>query len=396
MNWTPQQEKALQDVGAWIRNPGRKPFYYLAGYAGTGKTTLAKHLAQDVVGEVLFGAFTGKAAHVLRTKGCPNASTIHSMIYIPRAKCRERLTQLETLAADHLSGKAVLPADEYEMLQGAIAEERKRVAQPSFALNEDSPIKGAGLVVLDECSMLNDQIGNDILSFGVPVLVLGDPAQLPPVRGGGFFTASKPDTLLTDIQRQARDNPIIDMATRVRQGDSLPYGDYGSSKVVERADRYEALTCGQILVGRNATRLRYNSHLRSLMGRTRIVEEGDKIVCLRNNHDLGLLNGSIWWVDAVVDDGSGVLNLSIFNEEARLDVPAHEDVLAGQEPVGGYFDRQGAEEFTHAGALTVHKAQGSQWDDVMVVDESSVFRSSAREWLYTALTRAAERVTVVR
>ena len=95
--------------------------------------------------------------------------------------------------------------------------ERKRLAQPAFTLNQFSPVKDAGLVVIDECSMVDDRMGQDLLSFGTKVLVLGDPAQLPPVRGSGFFTDTEtPDVMLTEIHRQAKDNPIIAMATKVR------------------------------------------------------------------------------------------------------------------------------------------------------------------------------------
>ena len=397
MNWTAQQQTALTRVSEWIRKPG-KPFFYLAGYAGTGKTTLAKHLSQDVVGQVLFAAYTGKAAHVLRSKGCEGASTIHSLIYLPKGECRARLDELEDRLVLHESGTRRLDHSELQMLREAINLERERIAKPAFSLNEASDLKGASLLVLDESSMIDGRVGSDLLSFGVPILVLGDPAQLPPVRGEGFFTSHEPDFLLTDVQRQARDNPIIELATRVRSGKSLDAGQYGTSLVLDgRPAPEDVLAASQVLVGRNETRHRYNMRMRELLGRKELVEPGDKIVCLRNNHDIGILNGSIWWVEEVVgSEDSDVMLLTIFNEEGRIDVPAHRDSFMPGPTAGSWFDRQGAEEFCHAGALTVHKSQGSQWDDVMVIDESAVFRSSARNHLYTAITRASERVTVIR
>jgi exodeoxyribonuclease-5 len=137
--------------------PGRNgtpPVFRLFGYAGTGKTTLARHIADGVDGEVKFAAFTGKAALVMRNKGCDNASTIHSLIY----RARE-------------SG----------------------VEQPSFELWDDAPASKAKLIVIDECSMVDAELGRDLMSFDCPLLVLGDPAQLPPIQGGGFFTDSEPD-----------------------------------------------------------------------------------------------------------------------------------------------------------------------------------------------------------
>lgn len=190
MSWSPQQEAAIKDVRAWLKDKSRQVFY-LAGYAGTGKTTLAKDLAGGVRGEVLYGAFTGKAALVLHRKGCDGASTIHSMIYK--------------------------------------LDEEQETWQPSFTLNPFSPVKDADLVIIDECSMVDEGLGRDLLSFGTKVLVLGDPAQLPPVKGEGFFTARTPDVMLTEVHRQALDNPIIAMSMKVREGGRLDPGEYGSS-----------------------------------------------------------------------------------------------------------------------------------------------------------------------
>ena len=151
--FTPHQDAALKAVAAWLKaKPGQggtPQTFRLFGYAGTGKTTLARHLAEAVDGKVLFAAFTGKAALVMRSKGCERASTIHSLIY----KTRE-------------SGEEV----------------------PSFDLWDDAPASKAALIVIDECSMVDAELGRDLMSFGVPLLVLGDPAQLPPIQGGGFFT----------------------------------------------------------------------------------------------------------------------------------------------------------------------------------------------------------------
>ena len=83
--FAPQQDEALKAVSNWLKE-GRSPLFRLFGYAGTGKTTLAKHFAEHVDGDVLFAAFTGKAAQVLRSRGASNAKTIHSLIYRPRGE----------------------------------------------------------------------------------------------------------------------------------------------------------------------------------------------------------------------------------------------------------------------------------------------------------------------
>ncbi len=393
MTPSPQQDIALRKVKQWLEKKD-KPFFYLAGWAGTGKTSIATHFAEGVGGQVLYGAYTGKAAAVMRSKGCVGATTLHSLCYIPKQKCRERLRELT--AALEIAGRAC-DFDQIAMLQDQIADEQKQLSRPSFALNDASALKQASLLIVDECSMAGERMGEDLLSFGVPILALGDPCQLPPVRGEGYFTASTPDYLLTEIHRQARDNPIIRMASIVRESGTLAYGDYGNSSVVREIDSHDALQFDQVIVGRNATRGKYNEKIRRLLGRRSLVEAGDRVVCLRNNHDLGLMNGAVFHVSGASSDEEGQV-LSIFDEDTALDVPIHTDTMMhGAVPDGsGFFERQGREEFCHAYALTCHKSQGSQWPSVLIFDESAAFAGNASRWLYTAVTRASERVTIIR
>ena len=98
---------------------------------------------------------------------------------------------------------------------------------PSFDLWDDAPASKAKLIVIDECSMVDGELGRDLMSFGVPVLVLGDPAQLPPVQGGGFFTDAEPDVMLTEVHRQAQDDPIVRLSMDIRAGNRLEEGEYG-------------------------------------------------------------------------------------------------------------------------------------------------------------------------
>ena len=80
VEWSPQQEQALSAVSAWLKDKDGPQVFRLFGWAGTGKSTLARHLAQGVK-SVKYAAFTGKAALVMRKRGCKGASTIHSLIY---------------------------------------------------------------------------------------------------------------------------------------------------------------------------------------------------------------------------------------------------------------------------------------------------------------------------
>lgn len=375
MQFSPQQDDALKAVARWLK-AGTPQVFRLFGYAGTGKTTLARHFAQGLDGAVQFAAFTGKAAQVLRSKGATNARTIHSLIYRPRG---------EESVADEATGKTSIA--------------------PTFVMNRQSPIAKAKLVVIDECSMVDEQLGRDLLSFATPVLVLGDPGQLPPVSGGGFFTEAEPDFLLTEIHRQARDNAIIRLAQDVREGREFLRGDYGQAQVIgkDEVSKDMVLAADQVLVGTNRTRRRYNGRLRELKGFTAAFPQaGDKLVCLRNDPSKGLLNGSLWKVMTssreTVKPG---INLLVSPEDDDPDrgvakIKLLKDAFEEPDAEVPWQTRKRYDDFDFGYALTVHKAQGSQWNSVVLFDESWAFKDTRQRWLYTAVTRAAERLTVVR
>ncbi len=375
MEFSPQQDNALVEANRWIKG-GESQIFRLFGYAGTGKTTLARHIAEGVDGDVLFAAFTGKAAQVLRSKGARKASTIHSLIYRPRGE--------ETVEDEETGKKNVLPM---------------------FSLNRQSAVSKADLIIIDECSMVDEELGRDLMSFGTPILVLGDPGQLPPVSGGGFFTDHEPDILLEEVHRQARDNPIIDIAQRVREGAEVMIGDYGeTAKVISKSDITSELVmdADQVLVGTNRTRRLYNQRLRELKGfEGPLPAAGDKLVCLRNDNTKGLLNGSLWQVTSAPRTVKQFMNLLVRAEDEGI-----ERNSAKIKVLKTVFEQPGVEipwqtrrrhdDFDYGYALTVHKAQGSQWDEVVLFDESYAFREHRQRWLYTAITRAAERLTIVK
>lgn len=397
MNWSPQQERAIPKAKEWIRS-GSDPVFMIAGWAGTGKTTLAKELVSEVKGTVHFAAYTGKAAHVLRKAGCENVSTLHSLIYLPKAKCESKLKKLEAELVQ-LGVTVPEPTEAIAKVKLAIKHELANLNRPAWTLNTDSPLNEASLVVVDEYSMIDQQLGSDLLSFGCRVLALGDPGQLPPIKGTGFFSR-KPDIMLTEIHRQERENPIIWMANEVREGRTLQPGTYGESRVVRFEDTppedLQRLVLGtdQLLVGRNATRSSSNRRTRELLGRTNpLPVPGDRVVCLRNNHKIGILNGQIWTV-AGSAEGDEALLLDLTNEDGgRLSCLAHPHHFRGESDKLGYWDRLNAEEFDYGYALTCHKAQGSSWPSVLLFDEWN--RENRNQWLYTAITRAAEKITIV-
>src|SRR5579864_4254830 len=363
MDWSREQQTALDRVGRWLR-AGEPQVFRLFGFAGVGKTTLARHIAQGASGEAAFAAFTGKAALVMRGKGCPGATTIHALIY--------RATEDD---------------------EGA----------PKFTLNHDGPASRAGLIVIDECSMVDADLGRDLMSFGKPILVLGDPAQLPPVQGGGFFTEAEPDAMLTEVHRQARNDPIVRLSMQIREGRALEKGQYGETQVVGRdaLDPDRVMRADQVLVGRNATRRAYNKRMRERQDITDpLPVAGDKLVCLRNNRKKALFNGGLWRVKQRAQPKSTriVTMRRTPDEDVRskpVKVPVRTDCCArGIEDIP-WEQRKPYDEFDYGYVLTVHKSQGSQWDDVVLFDESFAFQDSRARWLYTGITRAAKRLSVV-
>ena len=362
--FTPHQDAALSAASNWLKGArGRSSIFRLFGYAGTGKTTLVKHIAEGVDGKVLFAAFTGKAACVMRSNGCYSASTIHSLIY------RARESGEET---------------------------------PSFELWNDAPASKAKLIIIDECSMVDAELARDLMSFGVPLLVLGDPAQLPPIHGGGFFTDAKPDAMLTEVHRQAQDDPIVRLSMEIRAGNPLTQGQYGETQVVRRdaLDPKRVLDADQVLVGRNVTRRAYNARLRERRGFTDALPmAGDKLVCLRNNRRKGLFNGGLWMVKESPKARRQIIRMRLKPDEdlgeRLIKVSVRPECFTGTIEEFDWPQRKAYDEFDFGYVLTVHKAQGSQWDDVVLFDESAAFPDNRDRWLYTGVTRAAKRLTIV-
>jgi len=391
MDWSPQQDAALKKISAWVRGRG-KQWFYLAGYAGTGKTTLAMEMGDAAPGgSVLYASYTGKAALVMRKKGCRDARTIHSLIYTP--------------------------------------EEDPDTGEVHFRLDPKSELAGAGLLVIDEVSMVNEEIASDLLSFGIPILVLGDPAQLPPVKGAGFFTNNQPDMMLTEIHRQAKGNPIIELATRARGGERLSAGRWagaeGCALVMDwdGVPQKSLLAAGQVICGTNKTRRGLNASMRAALRATGALSApapkqpdwmpvaGDKLICLKNNKDLGLFNGGLWTCLEVRDGpvhhpgtrkrqaerGVVYMTLSSLDEERGLtEVEVRQEFFQGREDDLTPRQRRPYHEFDFGYAITCHKSQGSQWDNVLVRDQSFVFAEMRDRWLYTAVTRAAQNLVVGR
>ena len=409
---TADQQEAEALIEAWYFHLNTQIFV-LCGYAGTGKTFLVDHVVRAlglVAGEsAAFVAPTGKAASVLIQSGVP-ATTVHSLIY----------TREEDIEVDE-NGEV-------------ISEQFLRFVKKESI---DSKIR---LIVLDETSMVSDDVLRDLLSFGVKCLCCGDPAQLPPV-GGSNTLLSTPVITLKEIVRQERDNPIVRLAARVRAGERPAYGEDGCVSVIPRraldADARRALftQADQIIVGTNRTRAMINREVRAIRGISpdRVLpQDGEKIICTLNDWskpldergNFHLVNGIIGRCYRVREqlDGLGQLDFQPdFLAERVEDLPFDTGVFARGQYYHGYGNRaclltngilvhENNREmlrrfkvrredtvcrFEFAYAVTCHKAQGSEYDFVVVIDESGYFEDG-KEWLYTAVTRAKKRLVIVR
>ena len=409
---TAQQAEAAALIEEWYLHHNTQIFV-LCGYAGTGKTFLVDHVVRRlglVPGEsVVFVAPTGKAASVLIRGGTP-ASTVHSLIY----------TREEEIEADE-NGEIV-------------AEHFLRFVKKEKI---DDAIR---LIVLDETSMVSDDVLRDLLSYGVRCLCCGDPAQLPPVNGSNSLL-TMPVYTLTEIVRQERENPIVRIALAAREGRPVGYGDFGCVRIIPRRAFTRTLRrelfsqADQIIVGTNRTRAAINREAREFRGippEALLPVDGEKVICTLNDWsktldeggNFHLVNGIIGTCYNVREqlDGLGELDFKPdFLAEPVCELPFDAGVFVRGEYYHGYGARacrltngmlvheddramlrrfkvrreDTVCRFEFAYAVTCHTAQGSEHDFVVVIDESGCFAEGGR-WLYTAVTRARKQLVIVR
>jgi exodeoxyribonuclease-5 len=332
----------------------KRAHFTLQGLAGTGKTTVAGHIARSQDGALLC-APTGKAASVLCAKTGLPAMTVHSAFY-------------EFVSAEDRDGASRL------------------VFRPAHS---PGSLRG-NVLVLDECSMISREVARDILATGITIISIGDPGQLPPVNGAPFFTAAS--VTLTQIHRQALGNPIIRQAHRVRGGGRYA-PDGAAFRVGDKLSKADLLTADIVLTWKRSTRSRINAAARRVRGLTSpLPVEGEPLVCLRNMHRSGLYNGAIYRASRDVAEGDDKIGITT---EAG-DIEVHADFLPPERedatldlPPGGWKTA-----FAFGYALTVHKAQGSEFDKVVLVDEYTR-REDRVAWLYTAITRAKKQILVL-
>lgn len=386
-----QQLDAVKKGKKWFQTIPKQVFE-IAGFAGTGKSTIVDIIIQECgldMAEVLFTALVGKAAMVLAMKGLP-AKTIHATFY----DCID-------VPKRNKDGEVI-------MIDGRI------VYTKSFRKKKKLP-DGIKLIVIDEASMVNKQLKDDILSFNVPVIALGDLHQLPPVIGDPVFLI-KPDVVLTTIMRQKEDNPIIYLASKARLGlwDEIKYGNYGGKCLVcskHDLKEYKSLlkNADVVICARNATRGLLNEYIRhDVFGiESKDLVIGDKMICRQNNwneslgENIFLINGMLGYIDDIDLESFNGRSINIdFRPEFMTDkwfsnLPIDYKYInmpyALKKKYFTYFNK-----FEFGYAITCHLSQGSQYDKVVVYDERMGDNEFYSKWLYTAITRAIDKLVIAR
>jgi exodeoxyribonuclease-5 len=350
LEFSADQEQALDRVNDWHSHSGQE-FLTMGGYAGTGKTTLVSHLVEVWQG-VATVALCGKAAHVLRAKGT-DAQTLHSLIYVP---FKNRLGRMCFRKRDYLPGVRT--------------------------------------IIVDEASMIDHTLLQDLLSFRIPILFVGDHGQLEPI-GTNPKLMVDPKVRLENIHRQAMGNPILRLATAFREGRTVPHWSdkQGKLSIISRS-RFHSLVSPsvQMICGYNKTRHAINRKVREILRFTdKLVMPGEKLICLRNNKQFRIFNGQQVKVLDVVADYGPAVRLEVETDDGRcFSMPCLKKQF-GIEVIQEH--RSAAVALMDYGyCLTAHKAQGSEFDEVLALDEVAKIWD-ARRWRYTVATRAKERLT---
>lgn len=379
---TKGQEEAIKACTERYRN--REPFTVIAGPAGSGKSSVIPYIIESLnisEDEVAFAALTGKAARVLREKGCKNAMTLHKLLYIP---------------------KKIKDTDDVEFI-------------PREYL-EDNP----KLIVVDEASMVSQEIFNLLLSHKVHIIFLGDNFQLPAI-GDNAHILDNPHVVLTEITRQALDSPIIRLSMDIREGKPLTYGGEKEAKIIPRKNVSSKLLLGAdiTLCGKNNTRRWLNTEIRKLKWGDKFQSnplEGDKLICLKNYYkhvdetgEEPLLNGSIGTISKLhtqdtkllkpkltaefIDDLGNVFKKGTFNIDYQLLTTGVPTV--NNDNFRDFYKVQRPLEFDYGYCVTCHKFEGSQADKVLVFAEQMGDKDFYYKWLYTGLTRAVQQCIIV-
>lgn len=377
---TQKQEEGIKIAKERFKN--KEKYTCIAGFAGTGKSTLVKFLISELGIpdiDIAYACFTGKAALVLQQKG-QAAMTLHKLLY-----------------------------NSFKRPDGTFAH------VPKEELDHDYK-----LIVIDEVSMCPAHIWQQALKHGVHIIALGDPFQLPPIGEDNGILAT-PHVFLNEVMRQALESDIIKLSMDIRNGKPLQLMDGNDVKVVDRSQLVAGMYtwADQILCGKNATRRMINSQMRTLLGHGEEPQTGDKVICLKNYWDTEttmndpLINGMIGTIEDInlgIDEGVLGRKMKMtfspdFNSSTvelnNVDYKLIKEGNPSQQkepfvPGRRYVKKTNKMfEFDYGYAITVHKSQGSQFNKVLLFEEKMNREMHAR-WLYTAITRAVDKIVIVK
>lgn len=377
----------------------------IGGFAGTGKTFLISIIRKAINDKwnssirIAFATFTGKASSVLQLKLKENdaiypedyCGTIHSLIYRPLIEFDKKIKKM--------------------VIKKWIRKEE---------LDYD-------LIIIDEASMVNFELWKDITSYNIPIIAVGDHGQLPPV-GDKFNLMSKPNYVLTEIKRQSLDNPIIRLTQDIRNGIEIPYGFYDENNKSVFKLPWNSEECKKIfdsldftnnndmivLCGLNKTRVSINQMIRNKIGYTSPEPyPGDRVVFLKNNPITKVLNGMLGQVMFLLYEAKNVYNMSVL-------LDGYEDPFAGivyngcfgkEKYEDAYLELQNKyykqvinkSDFSSIDicdwgyCISTHKSQGSEFKKVICFVEKSYYWDDEymKKWLYTAATRAKEKLFLI-
>jgi len=380
----------------------KRMVYRVGGYAGTGKTHLLSALRNEIFISnkritVAFATFTGKAASVLKSKlteinsirDTDYVGTIHGLIYHAVTKYDPRLKTRVVV------GWKLIPKDDFFH----------------------------HIIIIDEGSMVSKEIWTDLEKFGVPIIVVGDHGQLPPVSEKAFSLMTNPDFILQKIHRQAEDNPIIQLSAFVRKNGYIPFNhiwgkgvfkiSWEHKKAQEIWNELEHDENVITLCGFNTTRCGINRDIRKRMKHIKLTPyPGERIVCLRNNHKIKLMNGQIgtllWLmpemkdvyrltidVDGDPDPYESIAHISTFDQVTYTTYSNEKNIKDARD----YATDRGYELdfFDYGYCISVHKSQGSEWNKVVLFEQRTKHWDDEyyKRWLYTGITRAKEKLMVI-
>lgn len=370
-----QQELAIQTVKNKIKS-GQK-IITIAGFAGTGKTTLVNYIIESLgynIEDVAFAAFTGKASLVLQQKGIP-AVTLHALLYTS-----------------------------FRNIDGSFSHVIKRELDKDYKL-----------IVIDEISMTPMDLLRTALIHEIPIIALGDIGQLPPI-GEDNGLLRNPDVILTEIMRQEKDNPIIQLSLDIREGRPLQVQKNDSIIILEKKDLVSGMLswADQVICGYNETRAVLNKSMRSSLGfEDDLPMIGEKVICLKNywttfsSTGSPLTNGAIGEIKTVSLKTKEYYQVDIkpdYSEDIFKSVPVDLNPFLGKpyeyKPIRKYGMKGKkkpieTKHFDYGYAITCHKSQGSQYDKVLVYEEV-LNKSLHKKWLYTAVTRAENKLIIIK